>query len=113
MEEPEPLLSESESFSPDSSSSAKEPTERRPFRETQLQNGLDVGIYKVHFARTHYGGPENHLGFRGFGGVLMVLGFCDCVGDIGGASGSETVSEETEEWDDIDDVLGWDRRDSQ
>lgn len=34
------------------------------------------------------------------------------VGDIGWASGAETIAEDTEEWEDSDDVLFGDRWDS-
>lgn len=48
LEEPEAFLSDSEPVSPESSS-PKEPYQRRDYKEPQLENGLDMGIYKVHF----------------------------------------------------------------
>ncbi|PON62071.1 Single-stranded DNA-binding protein [Parasponia andersonii] len=46
-EAPEPYLSDFESAAPDSPSAKEESTQKRVFKEFQLENGLDVGIYKA------------------------------------------------------------------
>lgn len=98
--------SDSESAIPQSASS-KDSNQQRSLYDQPLENGLDMGIYKV------FASPiVVVLIFYCLAFWFLISGYCVCIGHFGWAGGAETCAEDIEEWEDLDHVDCWDGGDS-
>lgn len=90
------------SVSPSSSQSS---TQTRTIYNRPLENGLDAGIYKVHWCTSVYG-----ILFSMFDCLHFCFDNCSCLreGYIGRSGGAKSIAEAAEEWENSDAVISWD-----